>query len=89
MLPNQAAPAAKPASRISETALLRMRRPHVRTYHSVAFANTRLNQSKNVVSGPREEVFGRSNKAANAGLNDSALNADRITEKAIVTANCW
>ena len=33
--------------------------------------------------------FGFSSSAASAGLSVSALNADRITEIAMVTANCW
>src|SRR6266478_7664000 len=70
-------------------ALLRIRKPHTRTYHSVAFAQTRLNEAKNALNGPPVEVFGRSNNAASAGLNVNALKADRITENAMVTANCW
>ena len=49
----------------------------------------RLNHKKNVRSGPRLSVFGFSSSAASAGLSVSALNADRITDIAIVTANCW
>src|ERR1700722_9050789 len=49
----------------------------------------RLNQLKNFRSSPWLSVFGFSNSADSAGLNVSALNADKITEIAIVTANCW
>ncbi len=49
----------------------------------------RLNQSKNFPSNPRLFLPGRSSRAANAGLSVRALNAERITEMAMVTANCW
>src|SRR3984957_1176333 len=49
----------------------------------------RLNQLKNFRSSPWLSVFGFSNSAASAGLSVSALNADKITEIAMVTANCW
>ena len=49
----------------------------------------RLNQSKNLRSSPWLSFFGLSSSAASAGLSVSALNAERITEIAMVTANCW
>src|SRR5215468_10454140 len=51
--------------------------------------NTRLNRSKNQRSGPRLCFRGRSNSAESAGLSERALNAEKITEIAIVRANCW
>ena len=33
--------------------------------------------------------FGFNNMAASAGLKDSALNADSMTEMTMVSANCW
>jgi hypothetical protein len=71
------------------TALLRNSPPHNRRYPFVARSNTRLNQSKNLFSSPRLSVLGRSSSAASAGLSVSALNAERITEIVMVTANCW
>jgi hypothetical protein len=44
--------------------------------------------AKNLPSSPLLSTFGFSISAASAGLSDSALNADRITEMAMVTANC-
>ena len=40
-------------------------------------------------NGPRLSLRGRNSKAASAGLNVKALNAEKITEMAMVTANCW
>ena len=48
----------------------------------------RLKWPKNQPSGPRAGLRGRNSIAASAGLNVSALNADKITEIAIVSANC-
>src|ERR1700722_18191070 len=58
-------------------------------YPSVARPKTRLNQSKNFASAPALAFLGRSSTAARAGLKLSALNAEMITEIAMVTANCW
>ncbi len=59
------------------------------TYPSVARPNTRLNQRKNAPTGPRDSFFGRNKTAARAGLRVNALKADKATETAMVTANCW
>ena len=88
MLKNPAA-VPKATSMIKATALLRMSTPDQRTYPSVARPNARLNQAKNFLRNPPLSVFGLSNNAASAGLSVRALNAERITEIAIVTANCW
>ncbi len=45
-------------------------------------------QPKNLPSGPRASFLGRNNNAESAGLSVSALKAERITETAMVTANC-
>src|SRR5262245_48463643 len=50
---------------------------------------TRLNQPKKRASGPRVAFLGLRSIAQSAGLNDKALNAEMITEIAMVTANCW
>ena len=75
-------------SMTNATALLRISAPDQRTITSVARPNMRLNQSKNRRSSPWLSVFGLSSSAASAGLSVSALNAERITEIAMVTANC-
>ena len=66
-----------------------MRCPQAPTYRSVARANQRLKPRKNAPSGPRISVRGRSSSAQSAGLRVRALNAERSTDTAIVTANCW
>src|ERR1700744_2198107 len=69
--------------------LLRISAPQTRTYAFVTLVNVRLNQSKNPFNNPPRPSFGFNNNADSAGLSVSALNADKITEIAIVTANCW
>ncbi len=54
----------------------------------MACPNIRLNQAKNLASKPLLSTLGFKMRAASAGLNDSALKADKITEMAMVTANC-
>ena len=72
-----------------ENADLRIRCPHAPTYPSVARANQRLKPRKKTPSGPRISRFGRSSSAERAGLSVSALNAEMMTDTAIVNANCW
>ena len=55
----------------------------------MARPNARLNHLKNKLSGPRDRFFlGLSSRAESAGLSESALKAEKITEIAMVTANC-
>src|ERR1700745_3220957 len=88
LLPNQPAAAPKAASRTSAIALFRMRTPHIRTYALVALAKAWLNHLNKALRNPPVVVLGLSSKAASAGLSVRALNAERITEIAMVTANC-
>src|ERR1700723_1815745 len=48
-----------------------------------------LNHRKKDPTGPRDSFFGRKSIAERAGLSVSALKAEKATETAIVTANCW
>ena len=59
------------------------------TYPFVALPNTLLNQRKNNPRGPRDSFLGRSSIADKAGLSVNALKAEKATETAMVTANCW
>ena len=61
---------------------------HQLTYPSVPRPNHRLNQRKNTPSGPRDSLRGLSSSADSAGLKESALKAEIMTDTAIVTANC-
>src|ERR1700722_9002929 len=62
---------------------------------SVYFAVTRSNQLLNLVNQPVSPLFffdssvGFKSKVQSAGVNDNAINADIITDMAIVIANCW
>jgi len=56
---------------------------------SVARPNMRLNQRRMRPEVRGIPFFGRSIKAASAGLNESALNAEKINRIAMVMANCW
>ena len=58
------------------------------TYPCVALPNTRLNLSKNQLSGPRVFFRGHNSNEESAGLSESALKAEKMTEMAIVSANC-
>src|SRR5476651_1454765 len=60
-------------------------------YRAVTLSNQALNLAK-----PLSKKFflrlgsvGLSNKVHNAGVNDKAINAEIITEIAMVMANCW
>ena len=48
-----------------------------------------LNFLKNQAIGPRPGVGLRSSRAERAGLSVRALIAEKITETAMVMANCW
>jgi hypothetical protein len=74
---------------MSAIALLRIKEPQARTYPSVPLAKTRLNQSKKRFRSPPLDFWGLSSRAERAGLSVRALKAERITEIAMVTANCW
>ena len=50
---------------------------------------TLLKPSKNHCSGPWPRLRGFSSKAAKAGLSDSELKVEIITDTPTVTANCW
>src|SRR3984885_8335305 len=62
---------------------------------SVYFAVTRSNQSLNLVNHPVSPLcffdssVGFKSKVQRAGVNDNAINAEIITDMAIVMANCW
>src|SRR5271170_289564 len=87
LLKNHAATPATTSSTIT-TAALRMSSPDQRTKLSVERSKYALNQPKNFPSGPRVCFLGLRSSAESAGLNVRALNADSITEIAIVIANC-
>ena len=87
LLKNHAAPPATTSSTIT-TPALRIRSPDQRTKLSVERSQYVLNQPKNFPSGPRVCFLGLSSSAESAGLSVRALNADSITEMAIVMANC-
>ena len=55
---------------------------------SASYPKTRLNHLKKAPKGPQAGFFGLSSMAESAGLSVSALNAEKSTETAIVTANC-
>jgi hypothetical protein len=81
--------AANATSATTAMALLRMTAPDNHKYPLVARSNTRLNQPKNCPTGPRAFRCGRSRSPPSAGLNVRALNAETMTEIAMVMANCW
>ena len=82
--------AAKAASRsIGDGALPQNHTGHADIAHWWYGPNMRLNQPKKRASKPLLCTFGFRRSAASAGLSDRALNAERITEMAMVAANCW
>src|SRR5215469_11007677 len=87
-LPKKPADTVTRASRINAKPALWIRYPHQVTYPSVVFPKTRLNHLKKAPKGPRAGFFGFRSMAERAGLSVSALNAEKSTETAIVTANC-
>ena len=60
-------------------------------YFSVTLSNQALNREKNRPAQPDElSVFDGFNRSVQrAGVSDRAMNAESITEIAIVIANCW
>src|SRR5580704_10443584 len=62
---------------------------------SVYFAVTLSNQALNLVNHPVRPLFffdssvGFKSKVQRAGVSDNAINAEMITDIAIVMANCW
>src|ERR1700684_3929285 len=62
---------------------------------SVYFAVTRSNHALNLVNHPVSPLFffdssvGFKSRVQRAGVNDNAINAEMITDIAMVMANCW
>lgn len=81
--------AATKSRKTIEKPALRIKRPQLLTYPSVARPNHLLNQPKKKPSGPLAGFLGRNNRAERAGLRGSALKAEITTDTAMVTANCW
>ena len=67
----------------------RIKWPQTPTYPLVAEPKNLLNPLKKYPNGPRDSFLGRSRSAASAGLKVRALKAEKMTDTAMVTANCW
>ena len=61
-------------------------------YFAVTLSNQFVKLDKTICSSPFAFCFylvGFNNKVQSAGVNDKAMNADIITDMAMVMANCW